>query len=129
MALLLRGHAREDIRLVTKCGIDLRVDGGYHIVFVTSDGTECSFRGTYLEVMAPNRTVATWHFDGWPDVDAVEMVDLHENEDMTAVITTLAFHDIAGRAHLRRTEEQEDSFDKFAEYVRSILVKEKGRSG
>ena len=30
---------------VTVCSIDLRVGGNYHIVFVTDDGTECSFRG------------------------------------------------------------------------------------
>jgi uncharacterized protein YndB with AHSA1/START domain len=35
---------------VTVCSIDLRVGGDYHIVFVTYDGRECSFRGTYLEV-------------------------------------------------------------------------------
>jgi uncharacterized protein YndB with AHSA1/START domain len=57
---------------VTVCSIDLRVGGSYHIVSVTPDGTECSFRGTYLEVEAPTRTVATWLFEGWPDVHAVE---------------------------------------------------------
>jgi uncharacterized protein YndB with AHSA1/START domain len=34
---------------------------------VTDDGTECSFRGTYLEVEPPTRTVQTWHmtkYDG-----------------------------------------------------------------
>ena len=29
---------------VTVCSIDLRVGGNYHFVFVTDDGTECSFR-------------------------------------------------------------------------------------
>ena len=43
---------------VTECSIDLRVGGSYHFVFVTEDGTECSFRGTYLEVEPPTRTVA-----------------------------------------------------------------------
>jgi len=28
------------------CSIDLRVGENYHMVFVTKDGTECSFRGT-----------------------------------------------------------------------------------
>ena len=53
---------------VTVCSIDLRVGGNYHFVFVTDDGTECSFRGTYLEVEPPTRTVETWLFEGWPDV-------------------------------------------------------------
>ena len=44
----------------TECSIDLRVGGDYHMAFVTEDGAECSFRGTYLEVERPTRTVATW---------------------------------------------------------------------
>jgi len=40
---------------VTVCSIDLRVGGNYHFVMVTDDGTECSFRGTYLEVEPPTR--------------------------------------------------------------------------
>ena len=53
---------------MTECSIDLRVGRNYHHVFVTDDGTECSFRGTYLEVEPPTRTVETWLFGGWPDV-------------------------------------------------------------
>jgi uncharacterized protein YndB with AHSA1/START domain len=45
---------------VTVCSIDLRVGGNYHIVMVTDHGTECSFRGTYLEVVPPTRVVETW---------------------------------------------------------------------
>jgi uncharacterized protein YndB with AHSA1/START domain len=63
---------------VTVCSIDLRVGGNYHFVFVTDDGTECSFRGTYLEVEPPTRTVETWLFEGWPDAEAVETMDLQE---------------------------------------------------
>ncbi len=33
---------------MTVCSIDLRVGGNYHIVFVTQDGTECSFGGDLL---------------------------------------------------------------------------------
>jgi len=45
-------HVRNTIapfgEVVTECSIDLRVGGDYHFVFVTDDGVECSFRGTYL---------------------------------------------------------------------------------
>ena len=68
---------------VTVCSIDLRVGGNYHFVFVTDDGTECSFRGTYLEVEPPTRTVETWLFEGWPDAEAVETMDLHETDGVT----------------------------------------------
>src|SRR5260221_8136680 len=48
---------------MTVCSIDLRVGGNYHLVFVTDDGTECSFRGTYLEIERPTRIVDTWLLD------------------------------------------------------------------
>jgi uncharacterized protein YndB with AHSA1/START domain len=106
---------------VTECSIDLRVGGTYHIVFVTEDGTECSFRGTYVEVAPPTRTVATWVFDGWPDVDAVESVDLHEADGVTKLTMRLSFRNQAGRAHMTKHDGQEDSFDKLEDYVRSLL--------
>ena len=76
---------------VTVCSIDLRVGGNYHFVFVTDDGTECSFRGTYLEVDPPNRTVETWLFEGWPDAEAVETMDLQEADGATKLTWKLRF--------------------------------------
>ena len=113
---------------VTKCSIDLRVGGGYHIVFVTDDGTECSFRGTYMEVEPPTRTVATWLFEGWPDADAVETVRLHETDGVTRLTNRLAFRDKAGRDHMTRHDGQDDSFDKLAGYLRSLLDRAKTAS-
>ena len=106
---------------VTKCEIDLRVGGSYHIVFVTPDGTECSFRGTFLEVEPPTRTVATWLFEGWPDADAVETVELHEAGGVTTLTTTMAFRDQAGRAHMTKNDGQQSSFDHLEDYLRSLL--------
>ena len=106
---------------VTHCSIDLRVGGDYHIVFVTQDGTECSFRGTYLEVEPPTRTVATWLFEGWPDAHAVEITELHEAGGVTTLTSKLAFRDQAGRDHMTRSDGQEDSFNKMEDYLRSLL--------
>jgi len=111
---------------VTRCSIDLRVGGGYHIVFVTEDGTECSFRGTYLEVEPPTRTVATWLFEGWPDAHAVESVDLREDGGVTTLTMRLAFRDRAGRAHMTRHDGQDSSFDKLDTYLRSLQAKTTG---
>ena len=106
---------------VTECSIDLRVGGSYHIVFVTGDGTECSFRGTYLEVEPPTRTVETWLFEGWPDAEAIESMDLHETDGVTKLKLKVAFRDKVGRAHMTKTDGQEDSFDKMENYLRSLL--------
>jgi uncharacterized protein YndB with AHSA1/START domain len=84
---------------MTECSIDLRVGGNYRFSFVTEDGTVCSFRGTYLEVEPPVRTMETWLFGGWPDAEAVETWQLHETGGVTTVTMRLAFRDKAGRAH------------------------------
>jgi uncharacterized protein YndB with AHSA1/START domain len=104
-----------------ECSTDLRVGGTYHHVFVTEDGTECSFRGTYLEVERPIRTVKTWLFDGWPDAGAVETVQLHETDGVTTLTMRLAFRDKAGRDHMTRFDGQQDSFDQVEDILRSLL--------
>jgi uncharacterized protein YndB with AHSA1/START domain len=114
---------------VTECSIDLRVGGSYHIVFVTEDGKECSFRGTYSEIEPPTRTVATWLFEGWPDAHAVETTELHETDGVTKLTTRLAFRDQAGRAHMTASDGQEDSFNKLEDYLSSLLEQKEAVSG
>jgi len=103
------------------CSIDLRVGGDYHIVFVTDDGTECSFRGTYLEVEPPTRTVETWLFEGWPGVEAVESTELHEAHGVTTLTQRLAFRDKAGRDHMTVTDGFEASYDNVEDLLGSLL--------
>ena len=88
---------------------------------MTEDGTECSFRGTYLEVEPPTRTVETWQFEGWPGVEAVETVELHETDGVTRLTMKLSFRDQAGRDHMTKSDGQESSFDKMEDYLRSLV--------
>jgi uncharacterized protein YndB with AHSA1/START domain len=106
---------------VTACSIDLRVGGDYHFVFVTDDGFECSFRGTYLEVEPPTRIVDTWRFEGWPDTEAVETLELREADGVTKLTWALAFRDQAGRDHMTKYDGIEAGFENVAEYLRSLL--------
>jgi uncharacterized protein YndB with AHSA1/START domain len=106
---------------VTKCSIDLRVGGSYHMVFVTGDGVECSFRGTYLEIDPPHRTVETWLFEGWPDAEAVETMDLQEADGVTTLTHRMAFRDQAGRDHMTKYDGLEANFDHVEDHLRALL--------
>jgi uncharacterized protein YndB with AHSA1/START domain len=105
---------------VTVCSIDLRPGGNYHFVFVTGDGRQMSFRGTFLEVEPPTRTVETWLFDGWPGVEAVESIDLHEADGVTKLTHRLAFRDKAGRDHMTKTDGLEANYDNVEDYLGSL---------
>jgi uncharacterized protein YndB with AHSA1/START domain len=80
-----------------------------------------SFRGTYLEVEPPTRTVETWLYDGWPDAHAVESMDLHETHGVTKLTYRLAFRDKAGRDHMTKFDGHEDHFDNMEDLLRSLL--------
>jgi len=114
---------------VTVCSIDLRAGGNYHFVMLTDDGTECSFRGTFLEVEPPTRTVQTWLFDGWPDAEAVESMDLRETDGVTKLTYSLAFRDKAGRDHMTKYDGLLANFDNVGNYLRSLLDPEGTVSG
>ena len=114
---------------VKVCSIDLRVGGNYHFVFVTDDGREMSFRGTFLEVEPPTRTVETWLYDGWPDVEAVESVDLREADGVTKLTHRLAFRDQAGRDHMTATDGLEANYDNVENLLRSLLDPKEPVSG
>jgi uncharacterized protein YndB with AHSA1/START domain len=106
---------------VTELSVDLRVGGSYRFVFVPDGGPECAFRGTYLEVERPTRIVATWQFEGWPDVEAVETQALHETDGVTTLAWSLAFRDQAGRDHMTKTDGIEANLDHIEDLLRSLL--------
>ena len=105
---------------VTACSIDLRVGGGYRIDVLTGDGNPMSFSGTYSEVQRPTRIVATWSFDGWPGVEAVESTDLTEADGVTTMTIVLAFRDQQGRDRMAKFDGQESSWDNLEDYLRSL---------
>jgi uncharacterized protein YndB with AHSA1/START domain len=105
---------------VTICDLDLRVGGDYHYVFVTDTGDECSFRGRFLEVDAPHKTVETWRFDGWSGVEAIETMELAEAGGITTYTWKLAFRDAAGRAHMTKYDGPEAHMEILDAYLKTL---------
>lgn len=86
---------------VDVCEIDLRVGGQYHFVFTPEGGEPCSFRGEFLEIARPHLVSATWLFDGWPGVTAVETKHFEPTSSGTRLRYELTFASAEGRARMR----------------------------
>jgi uncharacterized protein YndB with AHSA1/START domain len=103
------------------CDIDLRVCGAYHFAWMAPRDYECSFRGTYLEIERPTRTVATWIFDGWPDDEAIETMTLTEAAGVTTLTDVLDFKtpDHLGD-HFQINDGAQTSWDKLADLLAEL---------
>jgi hypothetical protein len=61
-------------------------------------------------------------FDGWPGVEAVESMDLHETDGVTKLTYKLAFRDQAGRDHMTKYDGLLANFENEEDYLRSLLA-------
>jgi uncharacterized protein YndB with AHSA1/START domain len=74
-----------------------------------------------LEIEPPTRTVQTWIYDGWPGVQAVESIELRENDGVTTLTYRLVFSDQAGREHMSASHGLEANFDNVEDLLKSLL--------
>jgi hypothetical protein len=66
--------------------------------------------------------VETWHFNCWPDVEAVEAMELRERDAVTTFTWSLTFNDQAGRDHMTGFDGQQDSLDEMENILRSLVA-------
>ncbi|MEV1329768.1 SRPBCC family protein [Micromonospora costi] len=71
--------------------IDARTGGQYRFVEHTGDGDAYAFRGEFREVLAPERIVQTFEFEGLPGRVAVETLVFTERAGRTVVTGTTRF--------------------------------------
>jgi uncharacterized protein YndB with AHSA1/START domain len=67
------------------CEMDFRPGGAYRFVEHAPDGNDYAFRGEYREIVAPERIVQTFEFEGMPGVVAVETLTLVERDGRTTI--------------------------------------------
>ena len=72
--------------------MDVRPGGSWRFVCHEPGGGEDGFRGTYREVVPPERLVYTFEWEGMPGHVLVETVEFEELGGRTKVTTTSLFH-------------------------------------
>jgi uncharacterized protein YndB with AHSA1/START domain len=73
--------------------MDVRPGGRWRFLIRNADGTETGFRGTYREIVPPERVAQTFEWDGMPGYVSVETAVFEDLGDgRTKVTTTSLFH-------------------------------------
>jgi uncharacterized protein YndB with AHSA1/START domain len=79
------------------CQMDFRPGGTYRFVEHAPDGNEYGFRGEYREIVAPERIVQTFEFEGMPGHVSVETLVLSEHDGKTTLTSTTRFDSVEDR--------------------------------
>jgi hypothetical protein len=61
-----------------------------------------------------------WIFDGWPDVEAIESIDLIRDGEATNLTYRLTFPDLVQRQHMRSGQGLIANFENVADYLTNL---------
>jgi uncharacterized protein YndB with AHSA1/START domain len=105
------------------CEIDFRPGGTYRFVEHAPDGEDYAFRGEYREILAPERIVHTFEFEGMPGHVSVETLVLEEHDGKTTLTSTSVFQSVEdrdGMLHSGMEAGASKSMDSLAELLATL---------
>lgn len=112
------------------CEIDLRVGGTYRYVWRHTDGNEMGMGGVYLEIVVPERIVATEKFDeSWYPGEAVDTIVLVEHAGRTTLTQTVRYESRDARDAVLKSPMESGvaaGYDRLAGLLASLRAAEKG---
>jgi uncharacterized protein YndB with AHSA1/START domain len=101
------------------CEIDLRVGGTFRFVLRSPDGSQMGMRGTYREIVPPERSVHMESFDDYPGESQVTTVLVEQGGRTTLTATVLypsqEIRDIVIKSGMEHGAAE--SYDKLAELL------------
>ena len=106
--------------------LDLRPGGQWRFINRDAEGNAYAFRGVYHEVLAPERVIDTFEFEGLPEAGHVTLETLRLEElpgGKTRLITQSVFQTVADRDGMLQGGMQEgvnDTYDRLAELLKKL---------
>lgn len=100
--------------------LDLRPGGAWRVVQRDADGNVYAFRGEYREIVAPERLVYTFEWEGLPGHIVVDTVTLTERDGTTTVVVTSLFQSVEDRDGMLQSGMEQgavESWDRLAELL------------
>jgi uncharacterized protein YndB with AHSA1/START domain len=109
-------------RLVS-CEMDLRPGGPWRFVQHGPDDKEYAFRGEYLEIVAPERLVQTFEFEGMPGYVSLETLTLVEQDGKTTLTSHSLFDSTEARDGMLGSGMEagaRETWDRLAEHLEGV---------
>jgi len=106
--------------------MDVRPGGQWRFINRDAQGNEYAFHGVYHEVLAPQRVIDTFEFEGLPEAGHVTLETLRLEElpgGKTRLITQSVFQTVADRDGMLQGGMQEgvnDTYDRLAELLKKL---------
>jgi uncharacterized protein YndB with AHSA1/START domain len=100
--------------------MDVRVGGRWRYVSRESDGKEFAFRGTFLEIVPPERLVSTFEYEGMPghvSQDTATFEDLGRQTKVTVTTRFDSLEDLEGMLASGMEFGAKESWDRLAELL------------
>ena len=123
-ALLKRWLGVHNNWVLAVCEIDLRPGGKYRYVWRGPDRAEMGMGGTFREVKAPERIVATEKFDDpWYSGEAESTLTLTEQQGKTTLILSVRYESQAARDQVLQSPMDQGvavGFDTLAEVLKGM---------
>lgn len=97
--------------------------GSWRYVQRDAQGNEFAFRGVYHDLVAPERTISTFEFEGMPGHVVLETLTLEEHNGKTRMTTLSIFQSVADRDGMVQSGMESgaaQSWDRLAEVLRTL---------
>jgi uncharacterized protein YndB with AHSA1/START domain len=105
------------------CELDFRPGGSYRFVEHAPSEGDFAFRGEYREIVAPERIVQTFEYEGWPGKVCVETLAFEEHDGKTTLTNTSVFESVEDRDAMLQSGMETgaaQSLDKLAELLATL---------
>lgn len=104
--------------------MEVRPGGQWRFLNRDAAGTEFGFHGVYHDVVAPERIVQTFEFEGVPGHVALDTATLEEIDGNTTMVAQSVFQSVEDRDGMVQSGMEEgarETYDRLAEVIAGIL--------
>jgi uncharacterized protein YndB with AHSA1/START domain len=103
--------------------MDVKAGGIWRFVQRDAAGNEYGFHGVYHEVLAPERIIQTFEFEGLPGHVLLETMILEEHDGKTAIIDSSVFQTVEDRDGMLQSGMEggaAESWDRFEALLKTM---------